>query len=217
MHSAQLIHRDIKPSNLLLNSDCHAKLCDFGLCRSVSETSGPNPVLTDYVATRWYRAPEILLGSTRYTKAVDMWAIGCIIGEQISGRPIFPGTSTMNQLDKIIEVCGRPTPEDIAAIKSPFAATMLESLPPSRPRSLTEIFPTATAEALDLMRMCLQFNPDKRCSAEEAIRHPYVAQRAAPLSPSHGYCFLAFLLAHSLTHSLTHSSTRCTLTSLYLL
>ena len=123
-----------------------------------------------------YRPPEILLGSTRYTKGVDMWAIGCIIGEQISGRPIFPGTSTMNQLDKIIEVCGRPTAEDVAAIKSPFAATMLESLPPSRPRSLTEIFPTASAEALDLMRMCLQFNPDKRCSAEEAIRHPYVAQ-----------------------------------------
>jgi len=176
MHSAELIHRDIKPSNLLLNSDCHAKLCDFGLCRSVSETAGPNPVLTDYVATRWYRAPEILLGSTRYTKAVDIWAVGCILGEQISGRPIFPGTSTMNQLDKIIEVTGRPTAEDVAAIKSPFAATMLESLPPSRPRSLTEIFPTASAEALDLMRMCLQFNPEKRCSAEEAIRHPYVAQ-----------------------------------------
>lgn len=135
MHTAELIHRDIKPSNLLLNSDCHAKLCDFGLCRSVSELStSAAPVLTDYVATRWYRgewwsraagwwrwrggdggwqmtpcrvspscrassgidacagavavaavavaaAPEILLGSTKYTKAVDMWAVGCILGE----------------------------------------------------------------------------------------------------------------------------------------
>lgn len=98
MHSADLLHRDIKPSNLLLNSDCHVKLCDFGLCRNIAETAGPQPHLTDYVATRWYRAPEILLGSPRYTKGVDMWAVGCILGEMLSGRPTFPGTSTMNQV-----------------------------------------------------------------------------------------------------------------------
>lgn len=98
MHSADLLHRDIKPSNLLLNSDCHVKLCDFGLCRNIAETAGPQPHLTDYVATRWYRAPEILLGSPRYTKGVDMWAVGCILGEMLSGKPTFPGTSTMNQV-----------------------------------------------------------------------------------------------------------------------
>lgn len=98
MHSADLLHRDIKPSNLLLNSDCNVKLCDFGLCRNIAETEGPQPHLTDYVATRWYRAPEILLGSPRYTKGVDMWAVGCILGEMLSGRPVFPGTSTMNQV-----------------------------------------------------------------------------------------------------------------------
>lgn len=98
MHSADLLHRDIKPSNLLLNSDCHVKLCDFGLCRNIAETAGPEPHLTDYVATRWYRAPEILLGSPRYTKGVDMWAVGCILGEMLSGRPTFAGTSTMNQV-----------------------------------------------------------------------------------------------------------------------
>lgn len=84
MHSGELLHRDIKPSNLLLNSDCHVKLCDFGLCRSVNtegSNSGTSPVLTDYVATRWYRAPEILLGSTKYTKGVDIWSVGCIMGE----------------------------------------------------------------------------------------------------------------------------------------
>lgn len=94
LHSADLLHRDIKPSNLLLNSDCHIKICDFGLCRSIAETAGPAPVLTDYVATRWYRAPEILLGSTRYTTGVDIWAVGCILGEMITGRPIFPGTGS---------------------------------------------------------------------------------------------------------------------------
>jgi mitogen-activated protein kinase 15 len=82
----------------------------------------------------------------------------------------------MNQLDKIIELTGRPSDDDIAAIRSPFAATMLESLPPSRPRSYAEMFPTASAEALDLMRLCLQFNPDKRLTADDALRHPYVAQ-----------------------------------------
>ena len=104
-------------SSVLLNSDCHVKLCDFGLCRSVAEKSdavGPKPVLTDYVATRWYRAPEILLGSPQYTKAVDMWAVGCILGEMLNGRPIFPGTSTMNQLEKILELTGAPSAEDVA-------------------------------------------------------------------------------------------------------
>merc|ERR550514_601280 len=116
-----------------------------------------NPVLTDYVATRWYRAPEILLGSTSYPKGVDLWSVGCILGELLSGRPIFPGTSTMNQLDRIMEVTGRPSAEDIAAIKSPFAATMLESLPASRTRALAELFPRATAHALDLMRHSMLF------------------------------------------------------------
>ncbi|CAM9605339.1 unnamed protein product [Ectocarpus sp. 8 AP-2014] len=176
MHSADLLHRDIKPSNLLLNSDCHVKLCDFGLCRNIAETAGPQPHLTDYVATRWYRAPEILLGSPRYTKGVDMWAVGCILGEMLSGRPTFPGTSTMNQLEKIMESTGRPSPEDVQSIKSPFAGTMLESIPPTRQISLNEVFSSASAQALDLMSQCLQFNPDKRVRAADALKHPYVAE-----------------------------------------
>ncbi|CAL6056921.1 Mitogen-activated_protein kinase [Hexamita inflata] len=82
LHSGELLHRDLKPSNCLLNAECHMKLADFGLARSI-HTDNPlqaNPVLTDYVATRWYRGPEILLGSTKYTKGVDMWAVGCILG-----------------------------------------------------------------------------------------------------------------------------------------
>ena len=176
MHSAELLHRDIKPSNLLLDSNCLVKVCDFGLCRSVNEAQGPNPVLTDYVATRWYRAPDILLGSTSYMKAVDIWSVGCILGEMLSGKPIFPGSSTMNQLDKILEITGKPSKEDVDAIQSPFATTMLDSLPPPRLKDLNQIFPQAEPEAIDLIKKCLQFNPTKRPTAAEILKHPYVAK-----------------------------------------
>jgi len=183
MHSGHVLHRDMKPSNLLLNSECLVKVADFGLARSVNDIDGENaqnPVLTDYVATRWYRAPEILLGSTKYTKGVDMWSIGCILGELLNGKPIFPGTSTMNQLDKIMEVTGMPSQEDIESIQSPFAAAMLEGVTSSNSRpnhtSLQEMFPTASPEGLDLLKKLLNFNPSKRITAEEALKHTYVAQ-----------------------------------------
>jgi mitogen-activated protein kinase 15 len=171
----------LKPSNLLLNSECHVKVADFGLARSLDTKAGAgDPVLTDYVATRWYRAPEILLGSNKYTKGVDMWSMGCILAELILGKPFFPGTSTLNQLDRVLEVTGRPRPEDIEAIQSPLAQTMLESLPPTKTRRLRDVFPTASEDALDLLKNLLHFNPNKRLTAEQALAHPYVAQFHSP-------------------------------------
>jgi len=176
LHSAGLLHRDVKPSNLLLNSDCHIKICDFGLCRSIAESAGPVPVLTDYVATRWYRAPEILLGSTRYTLGVDIWAVGCILGEMLNGRPVFPGTSTMNQIERIIEVTNLPTRADVESIASPYASTMLDSLPPLQFKTVPEIFPTAGPEGTDFLRETLHFNPDRRLSAVDLLRHVYISE-----------------------------------------
>jgi len=181
MHSADVLHRDIKPSNLLLNSECQIKVADFGLARSVTRimevgTEDTGPILTDYVATRWYRAPEILLGSTRYTFGVDIWSCGCILGEMLGGKPMIPGSSTMNQLERILEVTGTPSDRDLAAIDSQYAANMIESLGEQRQRQLQELYPHASPEALDLMRRCLAFNPEERITAAEALSHPYVAQ-----------------------------------------
>merc|ERR1711988_30979 len=106
-------------------------MADFGLARSIKSltTASDNAsVLTDYVATRWYRAPEILLGSTKYGKAVYMWSLGCILAEMIGGKPIFQGTSTMNQLEKIVTVLGPTSKEDVDAVQSTFASTMMESI-----------------------------------------------------------------------------------------
>ena len=111
MHSANLLHRDMKPSNLLLNSDCLMKVADFGLARSFNidgHDDDGDAVFTDYIATRWYRAPEILLGSNKYSTAVDMWGAGCILGEILAGKPVFAGSSTIQQLELICGLVGKP-------------------------------------------------------------------------------------------------------------
>jgi mitogen-activated protein kinase 15 len=96
MHSANVIHRDVKPSNILINRDCLVKLADFSLARSLIYDENTLANLSDYVAARWYRAPEILLGSSKYDYSVDMWAVGCILAELYLCRPLFPGSSTLN-------------------------------------------------------------------------------------------------------------------------
>jgi len=187
MHSAQLVHRDMKPSNLLLNSECLMKVADFGLARSLLKSSGTgamddieggNPILTDYVATRWYRAPEILLGSTRYGKAVDMWSLGCIFGEMLGGKPVFQGSSTLNQLEKICDAVGRPSADEIAAMRSPFANTMLDNIKVSgaAPTKWSVMYPKASADGIDLLDKLMQWDPNKRLSALEGMSHPYCKQ-----------------------------------------
>lgn len=177
MHSADLLHRDLKPSNILLNSECLVEVADFGLARSVrARNKDSAPILTEYVATRWYRAPEILLGSTKYTKGVDMWSLGCILGEMYLAKPMFPGTSTLNQIERVLEVTGRPSRDDIVSLQSPQAGAIIDSLRITKKKSLNDMFPLLSVEGLDLLKKLLQFNPNKRPTIEQALKHPYVSQ-----------------------------------------
>jgi len=184
IHSAKVLHRDLKPSNLLINKDCELRIADFGLARGVDFDPAQCAQLTEYVVTRWYRAPELLTGNERYGPAIDMWSVGCILGEMLSAlepgnvgdkAALFPGNDVLASLKLIVGALG--VPADLSFIHNAKAVAYIQALsrtmPP--PAALETRFPEAPPLALDLLKRLLRFDPSGRPSAQDALAHPLLA------------------------------------------
>lgn len=181
LHTAGVLHRDIKPSNILVDKSCSLKICDFGLARaSFRPANDTDTVLwTDYVATRWYRAPELIMPqANNYGPAIDIWSAGCIFAEMILRRPLLPGSDERNQLWRITQFTGTPSPDVIARLRNPHAQQYLRSVQPMPPADIHKLFPKhADPQALQLIRAMLDFDPNKRISAHDALMSDYFKER----------------------------------------
>jgi len=174
IHSADVLHRDLKPSNLLLNANCDLKICDFGLARTNTQDKNRD-FMTEYVVTRWYRAPELLLSCAEYSVAIDVWSCGCILAELLGRKPLFPGKDYVHQLNLITKVIGTPDEQDLYFVTSDKARRYLRQLPYSKPMDFKRLYPEANPLACDLIEKMLIFNPEKRINVEECLKHPYLA------------------------------------------
>uniref|UniRef100_A0A3Q0R2Z9 mitogen-activated protein kinase n=1 Tax=Amphilophus citrinellus TaxID=61819 RepID=A0A3Q0R2Z9_AMPCI len=166
--------KDLKPSNLAVNEDCELKILDFGLARHTDDE------MTGYVATRWYRAPEIMLNWMHYNKTVDIWSVGCIMAELLTGRALFPGTDHINQLQQIMRLTGTPPATLINRMPSYEARNYISSLPQMPKRNFADVFIGANPLAVDLLEKMLVLDTDKRITAAEALAHSYFAQYHDP-------------------------------------
>eukprot|EP00035_Acanthoeca_spectabilis_P037855 m.47991 g.47991 ORF g.47991 m.47991 type:complete len:703 (-) comp8890_c0_seq1:1344-3452(-) len=176
MHRLGYFHRDMKPENLLCNGVDQIKIADFGLAREIRS----RPPFTEYVSTRWYRAPEVLLRSDRYNSPVDLWAVGAIMAELYTLRPLFPGSSEVDEIFKVCQVLGTPTAATWAeGVK--LASRMSFKFPQIAPTPLRQLVPQATSEGIDIMLKMMMWNPGHRPSCSEALRHPYFAGCAQPV------------------------------------
>ena len=195
MHAAGYVYRDIKPENLLVDDGKRLKLCDFGFARRIDvadargNSRGKDP-LTDYVATRWYRAPELLLGQpyagadgattrTGYGQPVDLWAVGCLMGELTDGEPLFPGDSDVDQLRLLQRCLGRLTPGQMMAfsLNPNNAGVTFNDLRDAEPEGLDARYAGKMSELeLDFCGRLLTMNPKERITGEECLRHPYLAE-----------------------------------------
>ncbi|KAF8629420.1 hypothetical protein AX15_003470 [Amanita polypyramis BW_CC] len=179
IHSANVLHRDLKPGNLLVNADCELKICDFGLARGytpgggTSRVAGNSGFMTEYVATRWYRAPEIMLSFANYSTAIDVWSVGCILAELLGGKPIYKGRDYVDQLNQILHYLGTPSEDTLRRVGSPRAQDYIRSLPIKPRIPFSNIFPKANPLAIDLLSQMLCFDPAKRISCDQALNHPY--------------------------------------------
>lgn len=172
MHKYGFFHRDLKPENLLVNNE-KVKIADFGLAREIRSI----PPYTEYVSTRWYRAPECLLKSTNYNSQIDIWALGCIFAEMYNLKPIFTGTSESKMLYTITSILGTPTSWTEGLI---LAKKIDFKFPNIAPVNLAQLVPSASNEAIDLLTQMLQWDPANRPSAAALLNHPYFTKFPVP-------------------------------------
>uniref|UniRef100_UPI0037E9325D cyclin-dependent kinase-like 5 n=1 Tax=Semicossyphus pulcher TaxID=241346 RepID=UPI0037E9325D len=170
-HQQSIIHRDIKPENILISQGGVVKLCDFGFARTMT-TPTEGGVYTDYVATRWYRAPELLVGDTKYGKPVDVWAVGCLLLEMLTGQPLFPGDSDLDQIYHIVRCFGNLTAhhQELFYRNPVFSGVKLPQCSGRVP--LEQRFTSVQATALDVAQNCLQMDPESRAQCSELLEHP---------------------------------------------
>ncbi|XP_061639099.1 cyclin-dependent kinase-like 1 isoform X2 [Phyllopteryx taeniolatus] len=182
-HKHNCIHRDVKPENILLTKTGVIKLCDFGFARILT---GPEDDYTDYVATRWYRAPELLVGDTQYGPAVDVWALGCVFAELLSGTPLWPGKSDVDQLYLIRKSLGDLIPRHQQVFRSNVFFSGVSIPEPDTTETLEKRFAGASSLALQVMKSCLAMDPSLRLSCEELLVLPYIHEDGAAGWPREG-------------------------------
>lgn len=185
LHSAKVIHRDLKPGNILVTSQGCLKICDFGLARGISEKfmnhNHKSCNITNYVATRWYRAPELILARKPYGTAVDIWAIGCIFAELYGRRPIFIGDDQIQQINEICKVIGSPSREVICGYGTTIAWDIFSDPKPKfLKKDWKDIYPHANDAAFDLMDRMICWEVSTRYNIDQILRHPYLAKIRNP-------------------------------------
>ncbi|KAH0476457.1 MAG: hypothetical protein KVP17_004690 [Porospora cf. gigantea B] len=169
-HHHKVLHRDLKPQNLLINREGYLKLCDFGLARAYGI---PVESYTHEVVTLWYRSPDVLMGSDRYSTPLDIWSVGCIFGEMVTGKPLFSGMNEAQMLQSIYSKLGTPTLwTDMELLPNVAQYTSLLH-PPQRMQPFENLFPTLDPQGRQLLKSMLAFDPNKRITAREALAHPY--------------------------------------------
>jgi len=179
IHSAGVLHRDLKPTNILVNRKCDLKICDFG-CGRVGDVqagrAGLKMTLLEHVQTRWYCAPEGLMSSSQYSTAVDVWSVGCILAELFGRNVLFQGRTNKEQLKRILGILGKPAEEEIAKIQNEEYRRKIQKQPQVPKKDLQQLFKDAPSQAIDLLDKMLQFDPAKRITVVEALRHPYFGE-----------------------------------------